>query len=275
MAPNKKGKAGGTGKKGKKFVEDKVSRDLTMSYSTGGQDSNLSVASLTGYKSALLSLMDNIPKIQKETAREEAAIAVTLSAKGKSSSLAGDDEEIAVTSNHSDSEGLENGEGDPVKRDTPRIVKEQGKKESKNRQRTKIKNRALVTAFPPEPRDHELTSSPIPTPSCSLIRNDPFSLKQRKPRNSGGTQRNPVRPPWLLLGMMAWRWRGNRNGGLGSRFSTIAVGVRGGGGGEGMYRTLVCRPRGRPETQGYTVLQAKLFSSHWESPTLGLVWLDG
>ncbi|KAJ9092384.1 hypothetical protein QFC21_006886 [Naganishia friedmannii] len=111
MAPSKKGKAGGPGKKGKKFVED---------------------------KSALLSLMDNLPKIQKESARD-AALVETLSGKGKSSSSAADDEEMDVT--YSDVE--ETDETD-IQRAKARFAKEEAKKISKNTQRTKLKNRALL-----------------------------------------------------------------------------------------------------------------------------------
>jgi hypothetical protein len=85
--------------------------------------------------------MDNLPKIQKESARD-AALIETPSAKGKSGSSAADDEQMDIT--HSDAEDVEETDETDIQRAKARFAKEQGKKISKNTQRTKLKNRALV-----------------------------------------------------------------------------------------------------------------------------------
>ncbi|GHJ90011.1 hypothetical protein NliqN6_6413 [Naganishia liquefaciens] len=115
MMQTKKGKAGGDGKKGKKFVED---------------------------KSALLSLIDALPRVQKESAKE-AAVAEAVSAKGKSKSTAGEDEPVAVTERTVDAADLDR----PIKASGGKgESRDAAQKQSKNRQRTKAKNRALLDA---------------------------------------------------------------------------------------------------------------------------------
>jgi hypothetical protein len=125
-AQPKKGKAGGNGKKGKKFVEDKVCPFCSISALYWPQLS----------QSALLSLIDALPKVQKESAAEDA-----LSAKGKSKSVAGEDEPVYAAGRAIDAAELDRPARDSGWKGRKT---DEGKTESKNRQRTKAKNRALV-----------------------------------------------------------------------------------------------------------------------------------
>ncbi|KAI5449675.1 hypothetical protein NCC49_004136 [Naganishia albida] len=113
MAASNKGKAGGPGKKGKKFVED---------------------------KSALLSLIGSLPKVQKESA-DELVASEALSAKGKSKSSAEEDEQMDVTPAVVEFE--DTGRGAKGKQQSAK-TQDGVPKTSKNRQRTKAKNRALL-----------------------------------------------------------------------------------------------------------------------------------
>lgn len=136
MVAGKKGKAGGPGKKGKKFVEDKVcltrSRIITL---------YLAVLMCRAFlQSALLSLIDSLPRVQKESA-DELVASEALSAKGKSKSSADEDEQMDVVSSGIDSaDTSREGKG----KDQSSKLQDESKKTSKNRQRTKAKNRALV-----------------------------------------------------------------------------------------------------------------------------------
>jgi hypothetical protein len=81
-------------------------------------------------------LIDALPKVQKESAAKDA-----LSAKGKSKSVAGEDEPVYAAGRAIDAAELDRPARDSGWKDRKT---DEGKKESKNRQRTKAKNRALV-----------------------------------------------------------------------------------------------------------------------------------
>jgi hypothetical protein len=133
-------------------------------------------------QSALLSLIDALPKVQKESAAEDA-----LSAKGKSKSVAGEDEPVYAAGRAIDAAELDRPARDSGWKGRKT---DEGKTESKNRQRTKAKNRALV-------RYRVLVLSTqyadqIPSPH-SLIPKELSSPRRKRSRSNGKRPRSPLR----------------------------------------------------------------------------------